>query len=84
MAIHFFFPTQWISMLKKENEMWTEHDRLTDEIIDILKHINAVNFYFPLGCVGKLIELSGNMPLHGNHMIPSLTATFAGTILFHI
>jgi hypothetical protein len=71
-------------MLKKENEMWTEHDRLTVEIIDILKQINAVNFYTPIGCVGKLIELSGNMRLHGNHMIPSLTATFAVPILFHI
>jgi hypothetical protein len=64
--------------------MWTEHDRLTDEIIDILKQINAVNFYTPIGCVGKLIELSGKMPLHGNHMIPSLQANFEVNILFHI
>jgi hypothetical protein len=64
--------------------MWTEHDRSTDEIIDILKQINAVNFYTPIGCVGKLIELSGKMPLHGNHMIPSLQANFEVNILFHI
>jgi hypothetical protein len=64
--------------------MWTEHDRSTDEIIDILKQINAVNFYTPIGCVGKLIELSCKMPLHGNHMIPSLQANFEVNILFHI
>jgi hypothetical protein len=52
-------------------------------ITDILKQINAVNFYTPFGCSGKIFELSGTIRFHEYEMKRSLNDTFAVSILFY-
>lgn len=78
----FLFLLHYICRTKKERKLWEKHDRVTDEIINILKHIQAVNFYTPLGYLGKLLELFGNKPLHHLRMVPSLHSDFVVIIAF--
>lgn len=78
----FLFLLHYIFRKKKETKLWEKHDHVRDEIINILKHIQAVNFYTPLCCLWKLLELFGNKPLHHLRMVPSFHSDFVVRISF--
>jgi hypothetical protein len=50
------------------DQLWAMHENLTDEITVVLKHITAVNFHTPFGCLGKMFELSGTKRFHERDM----------------
>jgi hypothetical protein len=64
------------------DQLWAMHDKLTDEITDVLKHITSVNFYTPFGCFGKLYELSGTLRFHERDMTQFLIERFSVSFLF--
>ena len=64
------------------DQLWAMHENLTEEIRVVLKHITAVNFHTPFGCLGKMFELSGAKRFHDTVMIKSLIEIFSVSISF--
>jgi hypothetical protein len=67
---------------KTADELWVMHEHLTDGITDVLKHITAVNFYTPLGCLAQMHALSGAKRFHAKDMTRKFQQMFSVSISF--
>jgi hypothetical protein len=79
----FVLPTKRVKRQPRTaDELWVMHEHLTDGITDVLKHITAVNFYTPLGCLAQMHALSGAKRFHAKDMTRKFQQMFSVSISF--